>query len=77
MLKKIISILCRKEILTKESYQMSGWHLADILSSMKELLSELKIVLPYVLDNNDKVISYKAIYDRGNHMTELILEKST
>ncbi len=45
----------------------------DILK-LDNLLAELKHVLPYIVGNNHRVISYVAVYDKGNNMTEFTLE---
>lgn len=50
------------------------WLSASEILKLDNLLSELKHVLPYVFDKKKPVISYKAIYDKGNHMTHFTLE---
>lgn len=56
-----------------EDGQLRWLPLDDILK-LDNLLSELKMVLTYVLDKTDKVVVYKAVYDHGNNMKEFILE---
>ena len=58
-----------------EDGELKWLTLKEILK-LENLLSELKFVLPKVLDKTDRVVCYKAIYDIGNHMTEFILESS-
>jgi 8-oxo-dGTP pyrophosphatase MutT (NUDIX family) len=47
---------------------------AEILK-LPNLLAELPRVLTHVFSGDDNVISYRAIYDQGNHMTEFNLEE--
>lgn len=43
---------------------------------LDRLLAELKTVLPHILSETEGVISYKAVYDKGNEMTFFELESS-
>lgn len=52
------------------------WVTPEEMKKLDNLLSEIHEILPYLFDGTDRVISYKATYDKGNHMTEFILEKS-
>ncbi|MCL4418727.1 NUDIX domain-containing protein [Patescibacteria group bacterium] len=52
------------------------WLTLKEIMKKKTLLAELRKVLPYVLDSTDRVVSYKAIYKKGNKMTKFILEDS-
>lgn len=40
------------------------------------LLAELKKVLPHILSDSQEVISYKAVYEKGNEMSFFELESS-
>ena len=52
------------------------WLTPEEIQKLPTLLSELHQVLPYVFKNNDDVISYKAIYEKGNKMTEFHIESA-
>lgn len=52
------------------------WLTLEEILKLDNLLAELKIVLPFVLDPNHPVISYTAVYDKGNHMTHFNLEST-
>lgn len=52
------------------------WLTAVEILKLDNLLAELKKVLIHVFSNSDDIISYKAVYDRGNNMTEFVLENS-
>ena len=43
----------------------------------ENLLAELREVLPIVLKDNAPVISYRAVYESGNNMTEFTIEDPT
>lgn len=51
------------------------WLSPDEISKLPTLLSELKGVLPYLFDNTQNIVSYKAFYEQGNEMTNFIIEK--
>lgn len=53
------------------------WLTVDEILEQENLLSELKQVLPLVLRKNLLPISYKAVYDKGNNMTEFSIESGT
>lgn len=52
------------------------WLKPEEIYKLDNLLAELKEVLPYVFSEAENVVSYKAVYDAGNNMTEFVLEKS-
>ena len=52
------------------------WLFPEEIFKLDNLLPELKEVLPHILSEDQKVISYKAVYDYGNHMSEFTLEKA-
>ena len=52
------------------------WVTLDEMKKLDNLLAEIHEVIPYVFDGTDKVISYKAVYDKGNNMTEFVLEET-
>ena len=39
------------------------------------MLAEIKEILPYLFNGSGKVISYKAVYEKGNELTELQIEE--
>lgn len=51
------------------------WLSLEEILSKDNLLAELKHVLPIVLGDNPKLISYKAVYESGNNMTEFGVEE--
>ncbi len=51
------------------------WLSPDEILKLDNLLAELKKVLPHIFSDSEKVISYKAIYNKGNHMTHFEIEK--
>lgn len=52
------------------------WLTPEQILNLDNLLSELHHVLPHVLRRDPHTISYKAVYDKGNHMTSFELEES-
>lgn len=52
------------------------WLKPKEIAKLPNLLSEIKKVLPYLFTENDKVISYKAVYEKGNRMVDFIFENS-
>ena len=51
------------------------WLTQKQIGKLKNLLAEIKLVSPHIFSNKNKIISYKAVYRKGNQMTEFILEK--
>jgi 8-oxo-dGTP pyrophosphatase MutT (NUDIX family) len=51
------------------------WLTLEEILKLNDLLAELKDVLPIILGDNPKVISYCAEYEAGNKMTEFNIEK--
>ena len=51
------------------------WLTPEEISKLDNLLEELHEVLPYIFSDDDEVISYKAIYEKGNKMSYFELEK--
>ena len=51
-----------------------AWFTPSEIAKLPTLLAEIKEILPYLFDNTDKIISYKATYEQGNIMTNFILE---
>ena len=43
---------------------------------LDNLLAELRKVIPHIFSDNKDVISYKAVYEKGNKMTEFVLENA-
>ncbi len=52
------------------------WVTLDEIKKLPNLLAELHEISEYLFDGTKKVISYKATYDKGNHMTQFTLETS-
>lgn len=50
------------------------WLTITEIKKLPNLLAELHEIAELLFDGTDKVISYKAAYDKGNHMTEFKLE---
>lgn len=50
------------------------WLTLGEIKKLPTLLSEIHKVLPYIFNNYDNVVSYKAVYKKGNKMTEFYLE---
>jgi 8-oxo-dGTP diphosphatase len=53
-----------------------AWFTPDQIYKLDNLLEELHQVLPLIFRQGNRVISYKCTYDKGNHMTEFVLEES-
>lgn len=62
------------EVLNNKDGGELEWLTLEEILKKETLLAELKEVLPYVLDDTNQVISYKAVYSEGNKMTKFILE---
>lgn len=52
------------------------WLTPEEISKLDNLLAELREVLPHIFNNDSRVVSYKAVYEEGNKMTEFQLESS-
>ena len=52
------------------------WLTAEEIYQLKDLLSELREVLPYVFSDQTKLVSYKAMYEKGNQMVDFAIERS-
>ena len=50
------------------------WMTETEIMNSPNLLDELKQILPIILSNNNEVISYKAVYDKGNEMSFFEIE---
>lgn len=53
------------------------WLSSEEIFRLDNLLAELHEVLPFILNENRGIISYKAVYDNGNNMVEFTLEDSS
>lgn len=51
------------------------WLTPKEISKLDNLLSEIREVSPYIFSDNDKSVSYKAVYEEGNKMIDFIIEK--
>jgi 8-oxo-dGTP diphosphatase len=52
------------------------WLTRAQIAKLDNLLAELKHVLPIMLSSNNKsIISYKAVYEKGNEMKEFTMEQ--
>lgn len=52
------------------------WMTPNEILRQNNLLSELKHIIPYVCDEKLSIVSYKAVYDTGNHMTFFKIEEN-
>ena len=50
------------------------WLTPSQIFKLPSLLAELKHVLPHIFSNSDGVVSYKAVYEKGNEMVKFTLE---
>lgn len=50
------------------------WLTPKEIFKLDNLLSELHKLLPHIFGNSDEVISYKAVYEKGNQMSEFSIE---
>lgn len=53
------------------------WVSPEKMMKLDNLLAEIHEILPYLFDGTDRIISYKAVYETGNKMTEFYLENTT
>ncbi len=51
------------------------WVTPQQIARLDNLLAEIKYLLPGLFKKNRQVISYKAVYEKGNQLLEFILEK--
>lgn len=52
------------------------WMTPNEILQQNNLLSELKHIIPYICDENLPIVSYRAAYDIGNHMTFFKIEEN-
>ncbi len=52
------------------------WLTPKQMIKLPNLLSEIHQILPYLFDKKSKIISYKAIYKKGNEMSFFEIEKT-
>ncbi len=50
------------------------WLTPDEILKLDNLLAEMKEVAPLLFDGSDTVVSYKAVYEKGNEMVDFVLE---
>lgn len=50
------------------------WLTPKEIAKLPTLLAEIRKVLPYIFTKNSSIVSYKAIYEKGNKMTKFLLE---
>ena len=51
------------------------WLTLEEIAKLENLLSEISHVIPQVFSSDNDIISYKAVYEKGNEMTSFELEK--
>ena len=51
------------------------WLSKKEIGKLENLLAEIRELLPYLFKESNRVISYKAVYEKGNKMTEFCIEK--
>ena len=64
------------ELKTSDADGTFSWLTKKEIVKVDKLLPELKHIITHVLSNNDKIISYKAYYEKGTEMTFIEMEKS-
>lgn len=52
------------------------WLAPEEILKIDNLLAELKQILPFIFDDKSNIISFESIYDKGNNMTHLKIEKN-
>lgn len=52
------------------------WLTKDEILRLDNLLAELKHVLPHILSDGPGIVSYKAVYEKGNEMSFFEMESS-
>lgn len=52
-----------------------AWLTPKEIAKLDNLLSELQHILPYIFAKNNKVISYKATYEKGNKIIDFQFDK--
>lgn len=63
----------------KDSKEDDGelrWLTVEEILSQDNLLAEIKEVAPYIFSDDSHVISYTAVYEKGNKMSSFSLENS-
>ncbi len=50
------------------------WLTPQKITKLDNLLSEVREVLPHLFSTSKEVISYKVVYEKGNEMSQFILE---
>lgn len=50
------------------------WLSPDEIAKLDNLLAEIRKIFPDLFIEDNKIISYKAVYEKGNKMTEFVLE---
>lgn len=61
-----------------KSYVADGelvWVTKEEILKLDNLLAELKHVVAHIVSESTEVISYKAVYEKGNEMTDFVLEQ--
>ncbi|KKR31388.1 MAG: NUDIX hydrolase [Candidatus Gottesmanbacteria bacterium GW2011_GWA2_41_12] len=53
------------------------WLTKEEIIKLDKVLAELKSVIPLILNDNDRVISYKATYEKGNEMSFFEIESES
>lgn len=51
------------------------WLTPAEIVKLPNLLAEIHKILPYLFSRSNKVVSYTAVYEKGNEMSEFYLEK--
>jgi ADP-ribose pyrophosphatase YjhB (NUDIX family) len=64
------------ELIEEDENGILEWLTVDEIKQKDNLLSEIKEIIPYLFDGTNNVISYKAVYEKGNKLTEFLLEDS-
>lgn len=51
------------------------WLTPEEIIELDNLLAEIKQVAPFIFDGSEKVISYSAVYEKGNRLSEFQIEE--
>jgi len=62
------------ELLQNQVEGVLVWLTPEEIAKLDNLLAEIKEILPYIFKNDDKIISYKAVYEKGNELIDFKLE---
>lgn len=53
-----------------------AWLTVEQISKLDNLLAEIREILLYLFADNDNIVSYKAVYEKGNKLVDFQIEKA-